>query len=216
VSSPWRTIARHAVKGYGRFAKGLQRRLHSRELLEEYGSHLPVLGALCELFPPRVALEFGMGMASTPYLLDHAQLLVSVECDRTWYKKTLRQIGPAKECFAPVLWPDEEPQGILALLGTQVFDLALIDGRGRSRVPCARMLLGRCRFMVLHDVDGVFYKWEEFFSSAEVVGHEHFFFSRRRLPWTAVVAADKGDLSRVVEACGDDVDEIDRFYAAVR
>lgn len=48
------------------------------------GSHLPVLGAILEVFKPEGIMELGAGIKSTPLLYNYGKKLVSIESDKEW------------------------------------------------------------------------------------------------------------------------------------
>lgn len=210
-----RRTYRRARHRFQHLVKRLDRRLRQRAICDEYGTHLPLLEVICRLHPPRLTLEFGMGLNSTGFLLDQSELLVSVEHNATWYRRVVQRL-PRKACvFAPILWRDEHVEDILDLLASQHFDLALVDGPGASRVQCALALLARAGFVVVHDTEAACYGWTPLFTSARRDG-VHFYTDRRAIPWTSVFSSDLESLRNVVKLVqGDDAD-IDRLFPAVR
>lgn len=196
--------------------KRLDRRIHFAAIVEEYGTHLPILDAILGPHPPGVALEFGMGLNSTSRLLRHSRLLFSVEHNPAWYDRTLKSLR--KEHFpgvhAPILWPTESVEDFLDQTHGLQFDVALVDGPGASRVACARALMGRARFIVLHDTEAVCYAWDSLLSKP-IPGHSFFTF-RRVLPWTTVLCRDEGPLDELIRRLGGDPGEKNCYYAPVR
>jgi predicted O-methyltransferase YrrM len=210
-----RRVYRRARREFQQYGKWLERKWRQRAIREEYGTHLPLLQALCSIHRPRLAIEFGMGLNSTGFLLRQAEMLISVEHDPTWYGRVVRRL-PHSDCvLAPVLWRDAQVEQILSLLADQRFDLALVDGPGPSRVPCAQALLSRAGFVVVHDTEAACYLWEPLFNGRCPAG-VHFFTQREAVPWTTVFSSDLAGLRTVVGYLQGNHDDIDRVFPPVR
>jgi hypothetical protein len=65
----------------------------------EYGTHLPVLKAVVEVFQPRGVLELGAGKFSTPLFYRHVKKVITVETDETWIHEVGKLVQP-REGFA--------------------------------------------------------------------------------------------------------------------
>ena len=65
------------------------------------GSHTPVLMAVLDIFQPKSAMEFGMGLHSTPLLWEKIPLFVTVENDLAWYTQMVGEL-PAREGAIPI------------------------------------------------------------------------------------------------------------------
>ncbi|MHA1469192.1 MAG: hypothetical protein ACTSSP_01380 [Candidatus Asgardarchaeia archaeon] len=53
----------------------------------KFGSHRPVVRAICEVFSPESVLELGAGRFSTKYFHDKDMKCISVENDEEWFEK---------------------------------------------------------------------------------------------------------------------------------
>ena len=202
---------------YKQLRKWVQRRLRSSAIMREYGSHLPILEAIAAQSGGRMALEFGMGVNSTGFLVDRFEVVFSVEHDPRWYRRTLLALESrdGTGVLIPVLWRDEHVEKLLQYLATERFDLALIDGPGHTRVSCARALLDRAEFLVLHDTEAVCYGWERLLDS-EAIRPYPFYTFRRQVPWTTVVCSDERKLDVLIERFGGDGADKSVYYPPIR
>lgn len=200
---------------YGKLSRYIQRVLQRRQINQEFGSHIDVLKAVCGICRPQLTIEFGMGLNSTGLLLGQSDMLFSVEHNAKWYSRVVRRLPRPPCVLVPILWRDEHVEDMLELLADQRFDLALIDGPGRSRVKCAQRLLSRTRFLVLHDTEATCYDWEPLFDQF-LQQDVHFFTSRKAIPWTTVVTSDLDDLQMIVQLLQGDEADVDQRYATFR
>jgi hypothetical protein len=60
----------------------------------EYGTHLPVLKSIVEVFQPRGVLELGAGKFSTPLFYHHVKKVVTVETDEKWIQEVAKLLAP--------------------------------------------------------------------------------------------------------------------------
>jgi hypothetical protein len=76
---------------------GLNRSKPKRRLVNlefEYGTHLPVLKSIVEVFQPRGVLELGAGKFSTPLFYHQVEKVVTVETDHKWIQEVARMLPP--------------------------------------------------------------------------------------------------------------------------
>lgn len=127
---------------------------------DNYASHLPIFEKVFETFEIKKALEFGIGKFSTPFLVDHANVVVSVEQEsKEWYEKIKKQINSSN--WKPVFQPD--PQIVFKQFDVENedFDLVFIDGAAQTRCLVANLAMERnIPIVILHDAEKVwYYRW---------------------------------------------------------
>lgn len=127
---------------------------------DNYSTHLLIFEKAFETFEINKVLEFGMGKFSTPFLVDHAKLVVSVEQEsREWYEVMTTQINSSN--WKPVFQPD--PQIIFEQFDThnEKFDLVFSDGAAGTRCLVANLAMERnVPVVMLHDAEKVWhYRW---------------------------------------------------------
>lgn len=124
-----------------------------------YGSHLPLLAMLFKTFKVETVLEFGMGDFSTPFFLQNAVYLHSIEMqDENWYKNTIdkyKHLNPGY--WVPIL--ALKPEAWKQLQYDEKYDLVFVDGSLESRPHCVNAWFGKARLIVCHDFNKSCYNW---------------------------------------------------------
>ena len=128
--------------------------------IDNYASHLPIFEKVFATFEIKRALEFGLGKFSTPFFVDHSDLVFSVEQEsKEWYEKIKNQIDSAK--WHPIFQPD--PQVVFEQFDAhdQTFDLVFSDGAAQTRCLVANLAMIRnVPVVILHDAEKVwYYRW---------------------------------------------------------
>ena len=60
----------------------------------EYGTHLPVLKSIVEVFHPHGVLELGAGKFSTPLFYNNVKKVVTIETDGKWIEEVAKMLPP--------------------------------------------------------------------------------------------------------------------------
>lgn len=127
---------------------------------DNYASHLLVLEKMCDAFPIKRVLEFGVGSYSTPFFARRCQAVTSVEQEsREWYERMKAQIKfPNWHC---IFEPD--PRVVFRHLDADdpKPDMVFSDGAARTRCLVANLALERnVHFVVFHDAEKIwYYRW---------------------------------------------------------
>ena len=127
---------------------------------DNYASHLQIFEKVFGTFEIKKALEFGLGKFSTPFFVDHAGMVVSVEQEsQDWYEKMKAQIN--SENWHPVFQPDPRVVFERFDANNQNFDLVFSDGAAQTRCLVANLAMERnVPVVVLHDAEKVwYYQW---------------------------------------------------------
>lgn len=150
-----------------------------------YGSHIPILEFIFSHIQVNFALELGMGMFSTPFLIDHVtDELTSIEQqDQKWYKKVVNHIEAGeKKCE----WKhDYEPRILFSLL-RESYDFVLVDGSSITRAPAAAHYMQlKVDTIVVHDSESPWYAYHLLEEYSNYNGYFCWEF-RDNAPWTRV------------------------------
>jgi len=127
---------------------------------DNYASHLPILEKVFATFEIKKALEFGLGQFSTPFLVDHAEVVVSVEQEsKEWYERIKAQIHSGN--WHPIFQPDPRVVFEHFDANNQHFDLVFSDGAAETRCLVANLAMERnVPMVILHDTEKIwYYKW---------------------------------------------------------
>jgi len=127
--------------------------------MEGYGSHLPVLGLVCDYIDAVMGLEYGCGMESTPWMLDRLGNLTTVEVSQLWLDNVYLTLTEEQYDKWLPLKADTEMEFVV----DRPYDVVLVDGSDPlSRVPCAMHCVNSnlCEVVVIHDTEAGGYKWE--------------------------------------------------------
>lgn len=127
---------------------------------DNYSSHLQVFEKVFATFEIKKALEFGLGQFSTPFFVNHAEVVVSVEQEsKKWYEKIKNQINSTN--WHPIFQPDPRVVFEHFDANNQNFDLVFSDGTAETRCLVANLAMERnVPMVVLHDTEKVwYYRW---------------------------------------------------------
>lgn len=144
------------------------------------GTHLPVLQSIIEIFRPRLAMELGAGLYSTPLLVDNFEWLVSVENDQFWYKKICRRYANKRNIeiiYHPIEKHIHSSLSSLDINEVEIhrsFYQSLSDANPKSELlfvdqaSCLRTIslmemYRRFKFIVWHDADCDKYEYQRFY-----------------------------------------------------
>lgn len=168
----------------------------------EYGTHLPVLQSLLDVFRPQGVLELGAGRHSTALFHRSVKHLVSIETHAKWVEE-LRRTIPAREHFAlvhhsvpfsertryreiPQAAKDECVRHYETVLSQHPqLDLLFIDHVSGLRAHSLAALYSRFDLAVYHDAEDRGYGWEQFDFDRSPT-HFHFIF-KTFVPHTGVL-----------------------------
>jgi len=124
-----------------------------------FASYLPTLARLIEEHDVKTALEFGMGLASTPLLNVKCTRVASIEMNsHIWYEFLLSCFGAAGWDLQCMLGPTMAPDLVSEMTRSQ--DLVLVDGHGDSRPEQIMAATKVTSLIVVHDVQEPGYHWE--------------------------------------------------------
>ena len=144
----------------------------------EYGTHLPVLQSLLDVFRPQGVLELGAGLHSTALFHRGVKTFVSIETNEKWVEE-LRETIPQREHFAllhhrvafsertryraiPQAAKDEAVRYYEAVLARQPkLDLLFIDHVSGLRSHTLAALHPRFDLAVYHDAQDKGYGWDQ-------------------------------------------------------
>jgi hypothetical protein len=148
-----------------------------------YGSHILVLGEICNNRPIKKVLEFGPGDYSTHFFVETQKAnLISIESGSIdWYHK-------AKEINPNTLWmPDTQEVLAWAERLEEQFDLIFVDTLNDIRWQLVNRLQKNTHFVVVHDTEQSqscfhFCDLQKGFCYADFLLHR---------PWTGVFTDDK-------------------------
>lgn len=118
-----------------------------------YGSHLTVLKFIFEqIDKPKLAIELGMGIFSTPFLIDHCDRLISIEQqDVEWYDKISKKYVDDVESTNKWL-PNFAQHFNFAFNLAKNYDFAFVDGAAYFRAASvAEFMRIDVPVIVLHD-----------------------------------------------------------------
>ncbi len=146
----------------------------------EYGTHLPVLRSIVEVFHPRGVLELGAGKFSTPMFYQSVKHVVTVESDAKWIEEVAKTLPP-REGFSLVHYARPGISGrtrLNALSQRQKteaveyyqhllaknpgLDFLFIDHVSGLRAFTLAQLYDRFDFIVYHDAEEKGYGYEQF------------------------------------------------------
>lgn len=127
---------------------------------DNYASHLPIFEKVFATFEIKKVLEFGLGKFSTPFFVNHAELVVSVEQEsKEWYERMKAQINSPN--WHIIFQPDPKLVFEQFDADNQKPDLVFSDGAPKTRCLVANQAMQRnVPVVVLHDAEKVwFYQW---------------------------------------------------------
>ncbi|MHC4535059.1 MAG: hypothetical protein ACYS6K_14015 [Planctomycetota bacterium] len=127
---------------------------------DNYASHLPIFEQVFAAFEINKVLEFGLGKFSTPFFVNNAEFVVSVEQEsKEWYEEIKARINSPN--WNPVFQPDPKVVFEQFDANNQKPDLVFSDGAAESRCLVANLAMERnVPVVVLHDAEKVWhYQW---------------------------------------------------------
>lgn len=121
--------------------------------MDDWGSHVPVLGALASAYTNGKFLELGAGDYSTPLLHNISYLkgclLLTLETDQNWLNKYFDMLTPWHKLRAVKDW--DLIYG-LPEVKDQWFNLIFVDhAPGERRIIDIERFMNKCDYMVVHD-----------------------------------------------------------------
>ena len=147
-------------------------------------SHLPILERIFKIKPINTVLEFGMGMGSTPFFLNNAKHLTSIEMQsKEWYDRVVDNYGHYSH-FKPHIALG--PYAYADVTLEPPYDLIFVDGHGDSRWKVINDMFNHTSLMVIHDTQQPSYGWDKvvrpkFWSWMDI---------REQPTWTTVLTCD--------------------------
>jgi hypothetical protein len=154
--------------------------------IHRFNTHLPVLEWLFSKYEINNVIEFGMGMGSTPFLLDRCKKLVSIEMQsQEWYENISTKFYDRKS-FTPLFL--EGPDKAVELFdGINDIDLVFVDGHKETRWLLTNMAMERSKIVVTHDTESKLYEYEKI----SVPDGWHRADIKDLHPWTTIFIKDK-------------------------
>jgi len=130
-------------------------------------------------------LEYGVGEASTVWLLSHGYEVTSVELNREWVKRVISVVPPKYQTAWRVHMVTDERQYVV----DRHYDAVFVDGGNHlHRVPVAQMCMdsGLTDHILMHDTESAVYRWKD------LVMREGWHKANCTLytPWTTVLTKD--------------------------
>jgi len=119
-----------------------------------YSTHLPILEAIKEWHGEfKNVLEFGMGMYSTPYLVNNCKILKSIETDsKEWFKR-IKDLIKADNWEPLVKIGPRSEMDFYQSIKEIYWDLILVDGAAECRSSSAQISQDISSVVVCHDSD---------------------------------------------------------------
>lgn len=122
-----------------------------------YGSHIPVFQTICKYIQIKNAIEFGMGIFSTGFLLDNCEYLTSIEMqENRWCEDMILKFKKYKNWnafFIPneLCFNDFNPKD---------YDFCLVDGIASTRAVTVNYFMqGGTETIMAHDTESTWYGW---------------------------------------------------------
>lgn len=144
----------------------------------KYGSHMPVIKSVYEIFSPNGVLELGSGVHSTPYFIDKDVRFISLENDKGWHKKVTKRKKGIREgadiIYHPVPNVNAKTKSNGLSLETEKevidyykniihdndIDFLFIDNFKSLRNIALRGLHKYCDFTIFHDAEADYYDYD--------------------------------------------------------
>lgn len=147
-----------------------------KELMDPTATHLPVLEKLYQQYRFRKVLEFGCGLYSTRFFVEHGCVVTSIEMQsQDWFDKVKTAL-PAVDlriALGPDAWRNEKLE--------ERYDLIFVDGHGDSRPECLEWAKYHTDLIVAHDTEHPYYCWDR----AKMDGFKKTIYDTLT-PWTTV------------------------------
>ena len=118
---------------------------------KKYMSHLPVLKLIFEVCDIKTVFEYGCGIHSTSFFLEHSEFVTSVEMNHLkWYDKLKSEMKSDKLDLSFRL----THEAIDYFKSTNKnYDLIFVDGDRDLRKECVITAVNKTDIITLHDVD---------------------------------------------------------------
>lgn len=151
-----------------------------------YGSHIKPLQFIFQHIIVTNAIELGMGMYSTGFLIDHAKALTSIEMqERKWYDIMLTKLP--KSNWHPICELGDL-QFMVHIPVAQIYDFALVDGAAATRAAAVNYFLeAALQVVVAHDTESSWYGWHHVRVPDGYYAHTF----KTVAPWTTVWTRDE-------------------------
>jgi hypothetical protein len=155
-----------------------------------YGTHWDVLQRALQEFGITSALEFGMGIYSTPLLVRYCERVVAIEMqDEEWYKKVEKTVQSPKLTLKLMIGPTVACEWFEAQ--NERFDLVFVDGHLDTRWRVVNAAFSKADIVVAHDTDSIAYGWDK----VKLPGDWIWLDFRKYVPWTSVMV-QKGEAAK--------------------
>ena len=128
--------------------------------INDYSNHIHFFIKLFEYNKFKSVFEYGCGLGSTPFFLDHCQKVVAVEMqDEAWYKKVNEELKNHKNYKNLELHCDVSDDSFNFIKKTdKKFDLIFVDGIHRGK--CINLcLMSGFKYIVTHDTEDKVYPY---------------------------------------------------------
>lgn len=170
------------------------------------GSHKPVLMAILDIFQPKSAMEFGMGLNSTRLLWERVPFFVTVENDQKWYTRIVNEL-PIRKGAVPIyhnlgpnihakIKPNQFPSNIRAdckkfykEIGNKYgkMDMLFVDQFAVLRTLSLNCLYHFFNIIIFHDSEHPGYHYEEF-TSQNLSNYHHYRFASMKTHTDILIA----------------------------
>ena len=114
------------------------------------GTHLPILEQIFRIVPIKRVFEYGCGLYSTKFFVDHCEYVESVEMQsQEWYEKIRTELPSPKLSLKCMLGAVDAITYFDSL--NKDFDLVFVDGHKHSRENAINHAFNRSPTIVVHD-----------------------------------------------------------------
>lgn len=153
----------------------------------KYRSHLPVLKIIFDFTSIQNVFEYGCGLYSTKFFVEHAGKITSIEMQsQQWYDKVKKNIISDKlELFCKL--GETDAIEYFKKLNRQ-YDLIFVDGIVRE--DCVRNAIGQSDIIVVHDLSLI--RWEQKWKNIVAISDPYCaIIMELEWPNTAVITSNK-------------------------
>lgn len=123
--------------------------------MDPTATHLPILSNMLAKHGFKRVLEFGCGLFSTKFFIEHGCELTSVEMQNEDWMRKVHDVFPGADirlALGPDAWRGLDLDGR--------FDLIFVDGHGDSRPECMEWAKEHTDLIVAHDTEHPYYGWD--------------------------------------------------------
>lgn len=124
--------------------------------MDATATHLPILEKMLEKHQYKKVLEFGCGLFSTKFFIDHGCDLISVEMQNEDWMHAVHSHYPKADirlALGPDAWRELNLEG--------KYDMIFVDGHGDSRPECMEWAKDHTDLIIAHDTEHPYYRWWE-------------------------------------------------------